>query len=517
MSEHRKQKFVFFTAALMSALAVAGTSFVLRENGYAQGGKGKAQKAANGKVEKDPAGVDAKSWPVFGRDVMGSHYNPGETAITPQNVAQLKTKWVFQTEGDVSSQPVIVGGVLYFGSWDGKEYAVDAKTGKKIWEYDCGQSSRNGASYGDGSLFFADMAGFLHALDAKTGALKWKKKIDSHPDTVGTSSPIYHNRRVYIGVASHEEGWILRNPNYQCCTFRGSVVAFDAATGNEAWRFYIIPDTPKEQGKDKKGRTIIGPSGGAIWSTVSLDPVAGRVYVTTGNQYTQPASKYCNAIIALEMKTGKEIWTYQATPKDIWTFGCRDNPECDDMDVDFGTAPVFVKGAGGKRLIVAGQKSGWAYAVDPDTGKQVWGVQVGPGGKLGGIEFGLASDGERVYAAISNHPKQGSVSALDGSTGKILWQTPSPDNKANFGPITVTGKGDNRLVWAGSQGGFVRAYDWRDGKILWQFDTGASVGGGVTVVDGMAYVGSGYTFLRIGKANNKLYAFSLDGNTAQAQ
>jgi polyvinyl alcohol dehydrogenase (cytochrome) len=295
------------------------------------------------------------------------------------------------------------------------------------------------------------------------------------------------------------------------------VVAFDAATGNETWRFYVIPDTPKEQGKDKKGRTIIGPSGGAVWSTVSLDPTAGRVYVTTGNQYTQPVSKYCNAIIALNMKTGKEIWTYQATPKDIWTFGCRDNSECDDLDVDFGTAPVFVKGANGKRLVVAGQKSGWAYAVDPDTGKQVWSAEVGPGGKLGGIEFGLASDGERVYAAISNHPRQGSVSALDGATGKILWKTPSPDSKANFGPVTVTGKGDNRLIWAGSQGGFVRAYDWRDGKILWQFDTGASVGGGVTVVDGIVYVGSGYTFLRIGKANNKLYAFSLDGNTAQAQ
>ncbi len=464
---------------------------------------------------KKPAGKnDSANWEAFGRDVSGSHYNADETKITPANVAQLKPKWVFTTEGDVSSQPLAIDGVLYFGSWDGHEYAVNAKTGEKIWAYDCGQSSRGAAAYArdvdGGTLFFTDMAGLLHALDAKTGTLKWKKKIDKHGDTVGTSSPVYYQGRIYVGVASHEEGWILKNPNYPCCNFRGNVVAYDAKTGNEVWRFFVIPEEPKEQGKDKRGRTIVGPAGGAVWSTVSIDPATKRVYLTTGNQYTQPVSKFCNAIIALDIDTGKAVWSYQATPRDIWTFGCRDNPDCDDLDFDFGTAPVFLKGKGGKRLVAAGQKSGWAYALSLD-GKLEWSTEVGPGGKLGGIEFGLASDGERVYAAISNHPKQGSVSALDGVTGKILWQTKSPDNKANFGPVTVTGKGDSRLVWAGSQGGFVRAYDARDGKIVWEFDTGASVGGGVTVVDGVAYVGSGYTFLRIGKANNKLYAFSVDG------
>ena len=461
-----------------------------------------------------PLTPDHQNWPMFGRDVSGSHYNPDESAITPNNVAQLKTKWTFQTEGDVSSQPIVAEGAVYFGSWDAKEYAIDAKTGKKIWEYDCGQPTRSAAAYANGVVYFGDISGFLHALDSKTGAVKWKKRIDPHSYAVATSSPIYHDGRILIGVASHEEGWVMRNPQYSCCTFRGSVVALDAATGNEVWRFYIIPETPQEQGKDKKGRTIIGPSGGAVWSTVSLDPAAQRVYVTTGNQYTQPASKYCNAVIALDLNTGKEIWSYQATAKDIWTFACKDNAECSDLDVDFGTAPVFFKGAGGKRLIAVGQKSGWAYAMDPATGKLEWKTEVGPSGKLGGIEFGLASDGERVYAGISNHPKQGSISALDGATGKILWQTPDPTNKANFGPITVTGKGNDRLVWAGSVSGFIRAYDASNGKIVWQFDTGGAIGGGIAVVDGMVYVGSGYTFLRIGKGNNKLYAFSLDSNTA---
>lgn len=456
-----------------------------------------------------PKPNNTASWPVFGREVNGSHYNP-EEKITPANVSRLKPKWVFETEADVSSQPIVVNGVVYFGSWDGKEYALDAKTGAKIWAYDCGQSSRAAAAYADGILYFGDITGFLHAIDGKTGALKWKKRLDTHPNTVLTGSPIVHQGRIYIGVSSHEEGAMFRTPDYACCTFRGSVVALDAATGNEIWRFYAIAETPTERGKNKKGNTLIGPAGGAVWSTVSLDPAARRVYVTTGNQYTPPATKGPNSIIALDMNTGKAIWMNQTTPGDIWTFDCRNLPECSDLDVDFGMAPVFFKGPGGKTLVGAGQKSGWFYALDPANGNVVWKTEVGPGGKLGGIEFGGATDGERVYVAISNHPRQGSVSALDGVTGKILWQTKSPDNKANFGPITVTGRGDNRLVWAGSVGGFIRAYDGRDGKILWEFDTGGAVGGGTTVVDGVLYVGSGYSFLRIGKPNNKLYAFSLD-------
>lgn len=450
------------------------------------------------------------NWPVFGRDVYGSHYNPDEKILTPANVANLKVKWVFEALDDISSQIVVVNNVVYFGSWDGREYAVDARTGKKIWEYDCGQSSRSAAAYENGTLYFGDIAGFLHAVDAKTGAAKWKKRIDSHPATVATSSPIVYNGRIYIGVASHEEGAMLRNRNYECCTFRGSVVAFDAATGNEIWRWYVIPETAKEIGMDKAGKKKVkGPSGGAVWSTVSLDPAAKRVFVTTGNQYTGPVAKNANAIVALDLNTGKEVWSYQAIPRDIWNFDCRNTPDCDDLDVDFGTAPIFFKGPGSRRLLGAGQKSGWFYAVDPTSGKLVWKTEVGPGGKLGGIEFGIASDGERAYAAISNVPKQGSVSALDGVTGKILWQTPSPDGKANFGPITVTGRGNDRLVWAGSAGGFMRAYDGRTGKILWEYDTGGAVGGGPAVVDGTIYVGSGYKFLRVGKGNNKLYAFGL--------
>jgi polyvinyl alcohol dehydrogenase (cytochrome) len=456
----------------------------------------------------------SSDWPLYGRDLAGSHYNPNETQLTPATVGRLKPKWVFETGGDVSSQPTIVDGVVYFGSWDGKEYAVNAQTGKQIWAFETGgYPSRSGASYADGVLYFGDAGGRLFALDAKTGNKIWQVKVDPHPMTICTSAPIYYNGRIYIGVSSREEVVMMGNPKYQCCTFRGGVAAFDAKTGDKVWRFYTVKDEPKEQGKDKMGRPIFGPSGVGVWSTVAIYPAQKRLYLTTGDDYTRPESNMSDAIIALDLDTGKMIWSYQATEGDAWNANCMGKVYDQDCgpDHDFGTTPLMFKGPGGKNLLGAGQKSGWYYAVDPQTGKLVWKKEVGPGGFLGGIEFGSATDGERVYAAVSNHPKQGSVSALDGVTGKILWQTMSPDNKSNFGPISVTGTGNNRLVFAGSSGNFIRAYDAKTGKILWEYDTGGAVGGGPTIVDGVLYIGSGYQSLRVGKPNNKLYAFSLDG------
>jgi polyvinyl alcohol dehydrogenase (cytochrome) len=471
----------------------------------------KTTNRANTKAVATANGQGASDWPAYGRDLAGSHHNPHEKILTPATVARLKPKWIFETGGDVSSQPTVVGEVVYFGSWDGKQYAVDAKTGKKIWEFEMGLPSRSGAAYADGVIYFGDVGGRLFALDAKTGEQKWKVKTDPHPMTVATSAPIYYNGRIYIGISSREEVVMMGNLKYECCTFRGGVAAFDAKTGQQVWRYYTVTEVPTERGVDKLGRKIFGPSGVGVWSTVAIDPGAKRIYITTGDDYTRPESDVSDAIIALDLDTGKMVWAYQATAGDVWNANCFQNPKECGPDHDFGTIAITFKGLGGKKLVGAGQKSGWFYAVDPKDGKLAWKTEVGPGGMLGGIEFGNATDGERVYAAISNHPKQGSVSALDGATGKILWQTKSPDGKSNFGPITVTGTGDNRLVFAGSSGNFIRSYDAKDGKILWEFDTGGAVGGGPTVVDGVLYVGSGYQSLRIGKPNNKLYAFSLDG------
>ena len=173
-----------------------------------------------------PSVALALDWPMYGRDLAGSHYNPSEKQITPATVERLKVKWIFETGDDVSSQPTVVGGVVYFGSWDGKQYAVDAKTGKKLWEFETGYPSRSGAAYADGRIYFGDVGGRLFAVDAKSGQKIWQIKVDPHPMTICTSAPIYYNGRIYIGISSREEVVMMGNNKYECCTFRGGVVAY---------------------------------------------------------------------------------------------------------------------------------------------------------------------------------------------------------------------------------------------------------------------------------------------------
>src|ERR1051325_11339486 len=320
-------KICLITGAL--AVCVFAVSFAA-----AQSSRGAAKNIVAGN------GVAASDWPMYGRDLAGSHYNPHENTLTPATVARLKTKWVFETGGDVSSQPTVVGGVVYFGSWDGKEYAVDAKTGTKIWEFESGYPSRSGAAYADGMIYFGDVGGRLFALDAKTGEQKWKVKVDPHPMTIATSAPVYYNGRIYIGVSSREEVVMMGNPKYECCTFRGGVAAFDAKTGQQVWRFHTVREEPKEQGKDKLGRRIFGPSGVGVWSTVAIHPEEKRLYLTTGDDYTPPESNMSDAIIALDLDTGKIVWSYQATHGDVWNINCAQNPKDCGPDHDFGTIPI---------------------------------------------------------------------------------------------------------------------------------------------------------------------------------
>src|SRR6185369_14160820 len=181
------------TCLIAGALALCTIAVTLAAG---QSSRGPAKTIASGN------GAAASDWPMYGRDLAGSHYNPNEKQLTPATVARLKPKWVFETGADVSAQPTVVAGVVYFGSWDGKEYAVDAKTGKKIWEFDAGVPSRSGAAYADGVIYFGDASGRLFALDAKTGTQIWKTKIDPHPMAMGTSATIYYNGRIYIGISS---------------------------------------------------------------------------------------------------------------------------------------------------------------------------------------------------------------------------------------------------------------------------------------------------------------------------
>ena len=221
-----------------------------------------------------------------------------------------------------------------------------------------------------------------------------------------TGSPVLYESRLYVPVSSVEEVAGGR-PAYECCRFRGSVVALDAATGKVIWKSFAIPAEPRPTRKTPAGKQLWGPAGAAIWSSPTIDVKRRLIYVGTGNAYSEPAAETSDAILAIDMATGDVRWSRQMTPNDVFVMGCQaTNPNCPEKvgpDFDFGAPPILRSLSGGRDILVAGQKSGVAYGLDPDrAGAIVWQFRAGQGGPLGGIEWGMAADDERVYVPVSD-------------------------------------------------------------------------------------------------------------------
>lgn len=492
----------------------------------------------------------SSDWPIYGRTLSNTADANSETILSSRTVSRLKTKWVFTTGGDVSARAAVVNGVAYFPDWGGFLWAINTANGKPLWshrfsDYGLGEithSRTTPALVGDTLYVGTQEGGWLLALGTATGALKWKMQPDtSIPFPMITSSPVVASGRVYVGMTSNEESIAATVLNYPCCSARGSVVAVDATTGQKLWNTYTVPK---------------GYSGGAVWgSNPAVDLTRRTLYVSTGNDYSiplDPAFVACMAaggneaaclspddhidsVIALDMDTGAVRWATRLTlwlqvgvrdGSDSWNVSCITAPflNCPvppGPDYDFGSAPneiTYTTASGAKTIIGAGQKSGIYYALDPDTGAELWRTQVGPGSTLGGIQWGSATDGKRIYVAISNQNNipyaggtAGSWSALDPATGAILWQVPDPNGAIDLGPMTVA----NDVVFACSMAGAANAptmfaLNAATGGMLWSFAAGSSVNAGATVVNGVVYWGSGYSHLDMPQftGNNKFYAFS---------
>ncbi len=472
---------------------------------------------------------DGSAWTEFGFDIHNSNYNSAEQQITASTVARLQTKWAFPVEEIPPSTPSIVDGVVYVGTWAGVLHALDAATGEEIWRFNArelageesawikrGVGIRSGLNVSDGRVYFGDSAGYLMAVDAADGELLWRHRLENHPHTRISATPKIHEGRIYVGVSSLEESAIRVNPLYDGYTFRGSVVCLDQATGAEIWRFYTIPVEATQTGTKYEDRPVYGPSGAAVWATLSLDLGRGLLYAGTGNPYTGPKQHLglAEAVLALDMETGELRWSYQAKPgaDDLYT---NERLEGDDTgpDLDFGAAPQLVGGPDGSRWLAAGQKSGWLYLLDPDTGEKLWETKVGRGGGLGGIEFGSAYDGVNVYSAIA--AGTGTLSAIDVETGEIVWATLN-DEGVNHASVTISGSAGDHVVFVGSNRGKLRAYDPDTGEVLWeyQFSGGVNIQGGAAIGEGILVVGAGY-HSALGGARpgegNELRAFSIDG------
>ena len=480
-------------------------------------------------------------WSGWGVDLSNTRFQPSP-GLTAQQAPSLKLKCAFgfPNSKSVFGQPAIAGGHLFLGSEDGTVYSLDARTGCIIWTYKASSQVRTAISV-DSSLrgiYFGDVQANAYRLDAMTGALVWKVRVEEHPHARITGAPKLYGSRLYVPVSSTEEV-SGGSPKYPCCTFRGSVAALDAETGRPIWKTYAIPDPPKATRLNSAGVQMMGPAGAAIWSSPTIDVDRKALYVATGNAYSDPPVHSSDAILSLDLETGTMQWVRQMTEADGWNFNClspkRSNcPEHSGPDVDFGSSPILRTIAPGRRLLLAGQKSGVLHAIDPDAeGKIVWQVRLGKGGPLGGIEWGPAADDQAIYVALSDfeggQPESGGgLFALRIPNGEKIWYAAPPKpgclgksgcSAAQMAPVTVIPD----VVFSGSLDGHLRAFNTSDGRLVWDFDTvreyqtrngvkgnGGSLNAtGPTVGEGMLYVNSGYSQLT-GMPGNVLLAFAPD-------
>ncbi|HTY95830.1 MAG TPA: PQQ-binding-like beta-propeller repeat protein [Solirubrobacteraceae bacterium] len=525
------------------------------------------------KVLVAPASASEPSWPSAGQNLANGRTQAEETKIGTANVNKLAPKWEFTTHSEVSATPTVDEGVVYFPDWAGFLYAVNATTGQLIWqkqisEYDgtTGTVSRVSPAIFGNELILGDNVGTAHAKGANifavnrtTGALIWIKQVDWHPTAIDTGSPEIAGNKVIVGVSSDEEGEAA-HAAYPCCTFRGSVVALNAETGQLLWRKYTVPPNlhiPCKQLEVPKG---CGYSGGAVWGAPTVNLETKTVYVGTGNNYSAPSKAetceqeaeeqktsnaectskrdYFDSVIALNLETGFLRWAHKVEGWDAFNIACVVGksgsswcPAGTNPDFDFGGASPNLYTLNGRKVVGDGQKSGLYWVFNAATGKLVWDTLVGPGTGSGGVEWGSAYDGIRIYVpeadpnlfgppieyklADGEDARGGSWAALNPGTGAFDWQVATPGGATALAPPSVA----DGVVFVGSMASGAGeanmfALEAATGKTLWSFQAEGSVVAGPAIVDGVVYWGSGYGRFHLPQwtGSHTFYAFSLEGD-----
>ena len=502
-----------------------------------------AARCTSSTAVSDPA--RGASWNGWGNGVSNARY-ARDGGLTVADLPRLKLKWAFgyANINSARAQPALAGGRLFVASENSEVHALDPRTGCTHWTYKAAAGVRTALSVAPYktvtasgfAVYFGDARANVYAVDANTGQQVWVRKVDDHQAAAITGAPVVYNGRIFVPVQGLNEEGTGGRGGYQCCTFRGSVSALDANTGAVIWKTYTV-DEPKPRAKNKDGVQMWGPAGAGIWAAPTVDAKRNMIYVATGNGYADPPQKMANAVVALDITTGAVKWVNQTTPNDSWTMGCQaknpDNPACPETlgpDHDFSASPTLAT-INGRDLIVLPQKSGIAYAMDPDDeGKTVWQQRIGQGSGLGG-QWGAAVDEQNAYIGVSDlfSKTPGGMRALRLGTGEIAWSVPAPDpplcaavrgcRAAQGGAVTVI----PGAVLSGSLDGGLRAYSTKDGSIVWTFDTnrefetvngvkatgGGIEGNGAIVAGGMLFVNSGYGGI-LNRPGNVLLAFGID-------
>ncbi|MGA0804978.1 MAG: PQQ-binding-like beta-propeller repeat protein [Pseudohongiellaceae bacterium] len=486
----------------------------------------------------------AADWNGWGPAGHNSRF-AAAAGLTATDLPALKLRWAFGLPGESQprAQPAVVDGRVYVGNRAGALYALDADSGCAYWSYLPRSGIRSALTVGpfthaDGSagqaVYFVDMLANAYAVDAHSGALLWVRNVENHPAVRGTGALTLHEGRLYVPVTGVNEENTAANPDYSCCTFRGSLTALDANSGETLWKYYTVPE-PQPRGRSSSGVELFGPAGVGIWSAPTIDAARGLVYAATGNAYAEPAPATANAVLAIRMDNGELAWARQLTPDDAWIGGCppaSDNPNCPENvgpDFDFSAPPVLARTAAGAAVLVIPQKSGLVYALDPEReGTVLWQYRAGPGSGIGGVWGAAVAEG-RAYVAVGGYQSEerGGVHAIDLATGQRLWFTPPEALLCAAGPgcsasqsAAVTALPG--AVLSGSADGGMRAYAADTGAILWRFDAnqefstvngvaangGSFDGPGPVVADGKLFMLSGSGGF-VGRPGNVLLVFEV--------
>ncbi|MEX2367137.1 MAG: PQQ-binding-like beta-propeller repeat protein [Pseudohongiellaceae bacterium] len=484
------------------------------------------------------------SWNGWGPDNRNTR-SAMAGGVSAQDLPNLRLKWAYGLPGESQprGQPTVVDGRLFVGNRAGALYSLDAETGCTYWSFLPRSGIRSALSVGpvrlpDGSgayaVYFVDIQANAYAVNAHTGEQLWVTEVEEHPAVRGTGSATLHDGRLYVPMTGVSEENAASDPDYPCCTFRGSISSLDANTGEVIWKYYSVPE-PQPRGTSTTGVTLYGPAGVGIWSAPTVDDDRGLIYAATGNAYAEPAPVTADAIIAISMETGELVWVNQITPGDAWIGGCNPdepNPNCPDMigpDFDFSASPLLAATPSGRELLIVPQKSGMAYALDPNNqGAMVWEYRAGDGSPVGGV-WGMAVGDGLAYVAVGGYFRQGSggIHGIDMESGARVWYTPAQELLCEAGPgcsptqsAAVTAIPG--AVFSGAADGGMRAYSAATGELLWTFDAnrefttvnaveanGASFDGpGPVVAGGMVYFLSGNAGF-VGRPGNVLLAFEI--------
>ena len=493
--------------------------------------------------------TEGSIWNGWGPDTANTRHQSNPGGLDASDVPRLELVWAFGIPDVTQSraQPAIVGGRLFMASQSGNVYALDPRTGCTYWTFKARSGVRTAISVGalpsgGYAIYFADAQARAYGVDAQTGIELWSNKVDDHPAARATGAPALHDGRLYVVTSGVSEETAAAMPDYECCTFRGSLTALDAATGAQLWKTYTV-DEPRRRGTSTSGKPLWGPAGAPIWSAPTIDARRGLIYAATGNAYADPAPRTADAIVAFDIATGRIRWINQILP-DVWILGCDaqstggdetagDNPNCPEdvgPDFDFSASPALVTAPGGRELLVVTQKSGVGYALDPGRrGRIVWEYRWGRGSPIGGV-WGAATDGTNAYFAVGDYftPAPGGLHAVNLATGRRVWFTPAQPpvcgsiqgcSAAQSAALTsIPG-----VVFSGGADGAVRAYASATGEIVWAYDTnrdfttvnrvpanGGSIDGpGPVIAGGMLYVTAGNAGF-VGMPGNVLLAFGVE-------